>query len=365
LTPGNVRVADTNSPPSREIEEAVMTPRERSAFCVRRRLATFCVPLAAALLFGAGCRCHRQAYRPVYPAPAVIEAPLPAAPCPTGDCGGAVASPPAFPDSAAVTPPPIGPLGSEPAAPAGVGAGGGGVTPGTGEPGFDDYPPAGAANGGTNPNGGSGDGLGRSGPNLEAPRAGLRPSTRAARRAVGGGRRAQLRRDLEARTNAPDDLFSPPRADRPWRYVVLHHSAHAEGGLGAIDREHREGLGTDGCGYHFVIGNGSESGDGVVEVARRWAEQKPGAHCRDSVVPEANEYGIGICLVGDLDSGPPSEAQVASARALVAYLQDRYGIPAENVRVHAGVAKSATSCPGRYFPAQAILAEPDRGFAAR
>jgi hypothetical protein len=280
-----------------------------------------------------------------------------AAPCPTGDCGGAVAAPPAFPDSAAVSPPPVGPLGSEPIgsapiAPLGNGNGNGGI--GAGEPGFD--PDAQKTNG---------DGLGGAVPTLEAPRSGARPMPRAARRAVGGGRREQLRRNLEASTNDPDDLFAPPRADRPWRYVVLHHSAHAEGGLGQIDREHREELGTQGCGYHFVIGNGTESPDGLVEVAARWAEQKPGAHCRDSLVPEANEYGIGICLGGDLDAGPPTPKQVAAAQALVAYLQDRYAIPSENVRAHAGVAKTATSCPGRYFPAQAILADPDRSLAAR
>src|SRR5262249_43225647 len=70
--------------------------------------------------------------------------------------------------------------------------------------------------------------------------------------------------------NGAKELFYPDKADRPWRYIVLHHSASAVGNYDEIDREHRKQLGYDGCGYHFVIGNGNGSGDGQIEVARRW-----------------------------------------------------------------------------------------------
>jgi N-acetyl-anhydromuramyl-L-alanine amidase AmpD len=164
--------------------------------------------------------------------------------------------------------------------------------------------------------------------------------------------------------NDPADLFTPPRADRQWRYIVMHHSAHDTGSFAQIDRDHRERLGTAGCGYHFVVGNGSQSPDGQIEVATRWSEQKAGQHCRDSKLPEINEYGIGICLIGDLDNGQPSERQVAATRALVTYLQDRYGIPKENVVTHDRASRTATSCPGRNFPSQAVLAT-GRGNSSR
>ncbi len=106
--------------------------------------------------------------------------------------------------------------------------------------------------------------------------------------------------------NDPGDLFQPPKADRGWRYIVIHHSASASGSYASIDRQHRSRLGTDGCGYHFVIGNGSDSPDGQIEVTRRWAEQKAGAHCRDATTSDVNDYGIGICLVGDFDQGAPT-----------------------------------------------------------
>lgn len=189
------------------------------------------------------------------------------------------------------------------------------------------------------------------GPSLEPPRSASRPGQRINATA----RRPTLRRDLEARVNDPGDLFTPPRADRPWRYIVLHHSAHPTGGLDEIDRDHRERLGTTGCGYHFVIGNGTNTPDGRIEVAQRWSEQKGGQHCRDSRVADINEYGIGICLIGDLDDQSPSAAQVESTRALIAYLKERYNIPDGNVVTHDVVAKSATACPGRHFPTAALL----------
>jgi N-acetyl-anhydromuramyl-L-alanine amidase AmpD len=168
-------------------------------------------------------------------------------------------------------------------------------------------------------------------------------------------RQAALGEQVRPFVNDPDDLFAPPKADRPWKYIVLHHSASPAGGYDSIDRAHRERLGWQGCGYHFVVGNGTESPDGRIEVARRWTEQKLGVHCRDGKHPDVNEYGIGICLVGDLEKSPPTDRQVAAARALVAYLAARYNIAPDHTETHAHLAASPTSCPGRLFPAQAIL----------
>ncbi len=180
-------------------------------------------------------------------------------------------------------------------------------------------------------------------------------NTNSRRTASGRVRQASLSERVTPYVNDPGDLFSPPKADRPWKYIVLHHSANETGAYDSIDREHRERLGWQGCGYHFIIGNGSESPDGRIEVARRWTDQKHGVHCRDGKNPDVNEYGIGICLVGDLEKTPPTVKQIAAARALVAYLGDRYHIANDHTETHAHLAASPTSCPGRLFPAQAIL----------
>ncbi len=157
-----------------------------------------------------------------------------------------------------------------------------------------------------------------------------------------------------------DELFYPSKADRPWKYIVLHHSASTSGSYDQIDREHRKVLGYDGCGYHFVIGNGSGSEDGQIEVAQRWVNQKHGVHCRNAKSSEIDEYGIGICFVGDLDKEPPTPRQVAAARALVAYLSARYGIARARVETHAHLAATPTVCPGRHFPIDSLLADDAR-----
>ena len=167
--------------------------------------------------------------------------------------------------------------------------------------------------------------------------------------------RTALRDRVKPFVENPEDLFAPPKADRPWQYVVLHHSATGEGGLDQVDRDHRKILGYEGCGYHFVIGNGTDSPDGRIEVADRWLNQRNGVHCRNGKTPEVNEYGIGICLVGNFDQTEPTPKQVAAARALVAYLADRYKVAPDHLGTHDQFANGPTACPGKNFPTDAIL----------
>jgi N-acetyl-anhydromuramyl-L-alanine amidase AmpD len=140
--------------------------------------------------------------------------------------------------------------------------------------------------------------------------------------------------------------WRPDGPERPWRYIVIHHSATPTGSADEFDRVHRA-LGWDELGYHFVIGNGTGSGNGEVEVGSRWSKQKHGAHARVAGHPEYNDVGIGICLVGNFDMTVPTEAQMASLARLVRYLADRYGIPRSRIYGHGQL--KATDCPGRHF----------------
>ncbi len=304
-----------------------MNPLTRPAIAVRlKRLGIALASLA--LLTG----CHggkRTVMRPVYVAPAQ-------APCVTAE------PPPAFGEPGELTTsPPIGPIG--PTRPKIDN-----VVPqsGPGEPNL--YPAAPS-------------GSGESPPPLTGPNA-KRQTNR--RPAVGTGARDDgVRERVSGFVQEPSDLFLPPKADRAWKFIVLHHSDHATGSYAQIDRDHRDRLGTQGCGYHFVVGNGSESPDGRVEIASRWLNQKAGAHCRDAKTLDANDYGIGICLIGDIDEQAPTTRQVQATKALVAYLRERYEIPAERVVTHAAIAQSTTSCPGNLFPLEEIVAS--KGFASR
>ena len=317
-----------------------MEPLSRTAIAVH--LKRWGLALAVLSLV-VGCSHRRTAMRPVFvnsaPVLAPSVGPCDGKPCPTSDAS------PAFRDSGDLTPrPPIGPIG--PARPKTDS-----VVPQSGE---DEpkllYPnEKPAASGAEAP------------PPLTGPNA-TRSSNR--RPALGTGRRGDSARQRVSQfVPVPDDLFLPPKADRPWRYIVLHHGDHATGSYAQIDRDHREKLGTQGCGYHFVIGNGTESPDGRVEVASRWLNQKAGAHCRDATTPDANDYGIGICLIGDLDETAPSAKQVEATQALVAYLSERYEIPTDRIVTHSAIAQTATSCPGKLFPVDTIVK--GRNFASR
>src|SRR5262249_49861121 len=45
---------------------------------------------------------------------------------------------------------------------------------------------------------------------------------------------------VEELTDDPADLFQPPKTERRWQYIVVHHSDHATGGYAQIDRDHKQ-----------------------------------------------------------------------------------------------------------------------------
>ena len=147
----------------------------------------------------------------------------------------------------------------------------------------------------------------------------------------------------------PADTDSPwaPQGYRPWRYIVIHHSATDDGNARQFDKAHRR-RGWDELGYHFVIDNGTTTKiDGQIEASPRWIKQMDGAHCNAAGM---NQCGIGICLVGDFTHHPPSQAQMDSLVLLVNILQKYYRIPLKRVIGHRDVPGKITECPGKSFP---------------
>jgi len=134
---------------------------------------------------------------------------------------------------------------------------------------------------------------------------------------------------------------------RPWKWIVVHHSDDVSGCCAKYDAAHRA-KGWDECGYHFVIGNGTMTGDGQVEVTTRWPVQKHGAHAK---TPDNryNDFGIGVVLVGDFEKGPaPSTTQYGALLRLTRWLMARYDISSDRVVRHSDA--KATACPGQNFP---------------
>ena len=265
-----------------------MALHKLASIVVRPRRTWRIAALSAAALTAAGCSHNRQSYRPIFASPA----PWSPRPAPTaavrarravtdGDRpGGTVSSVPSLVDTPdlGLRPPSVVDgtgqrqgNGSSPQLDRGKTAQGtagrrtglernhvarAGVGPGRRQDAARRRPKP------VNPGSGSGPAL--QGPPRRLPRRGTpipRMQCRPARRPRSRVRRASLSERLKPfldESNA-NELMYPNKADRPWRYIVLHHSASASGNYDQIDGEHRKLLGIDGCGYHFVIGNGTGS----------------------------------------------------------------------------------------------------------
>jgi N-acetyl-anhydromuramyl-L-alanine amidase AmpD len=108
----------------------------------------------------------------------------------------------------------------------------------------------------------------------------------------------------------------------------------------------------NGLAYHFVIGNGTSTGNGQIEVGDRWRRQINGGHVHSDYL---NNISLGICLVGDFNRDQPTRAQLDSCEELIRYLRERCGkIGMHNipVRPHREMnpPRWPTDCPGDVFP---------------
>ncbi len=149
----------------------------------------------------------------------------------------------------------------------------------------------------------------------------------------------------------PRAWLPPSQLEHKWTAIVIHHSATTSGNAAIFDKMHKEERHWEGVGYDFVIGNGIDSGDGQIEVTFRWRGQIAGAHCGGTPNNWANEYAVGICLVGDFSHTVPTKRQMQSLLKLVSFLQKRYGISKNRIYGHKSTPGArVTDCPGKMFP---------------
>lgn len=145
-----------------------------------------------------------------------------------------------------------------------------------------------------------------------------------------------------------------------WKYIVLHHSATSAGSVNAFHEFHtKQGYG--GIAYHFVIGNGNGMRDGEVQETFRWSKQMSGTHVSVNSW-QHNVFGVGICLVGNLEKQKPTSAQLLALKKLIRRLQDEHNIRANNVFGHRHVPyddepkhTEKTACPGKKLRMDSIL----------
>ncbi len=146
--------------------------------------------------------------------------------------------------------------------------------------------------------------------------------------------------------NQIKSLVGPTHTDYPWHTITLHHSGTLQGNANAFHRNHLSRQ-MGGLFYHFVIGNGNGSRDGVLEVGWRWKEHVKANRPND----------IQICLVGDFNRQEVSEAQLATLLDLIQALREKYNIPTGGIRKHEDLQGKHTECPGRHFPFSRVVQE--------
>jgi N-acetylmuramoyl-L-alanine amidase-like protein len=139
-----------------------------------------------------------------------------------------------------------------------------------------------------------------------------------------------------------------------WQYIVVHNSGTRQGNAAAFDYYHRHFRRMqNGLAYHFVIGNGTSTGNGQIEIGDRWRRQINGGHVHSDYL---NNIALGICLVGDFNRDQPTRAQLDCCEELIRYLRQRCGkIDSGHypiVKPHRDInpPRWPTDCPGDVFP---------------
>jgi hypothetical protein len=150
-----------------------------------------------------------------------------------------------------------------------------------------------------------------------------------------------------------EEIRRAPVKRRRWQFIVVHNSGTRQGNARVFDYYHRRVRRMqNGLAYHFVIGNGTSTGNGQIEVGDRWRRQINGGHVHSDYL---NNISLGICLVGDFNRDQPTRAQLESCEELIRYLRQRCGKTGGHdiiVRPHREMnpPRWATDCPGDVFP---------------
>ncbi|MES2570099.1 MAG: N-acetylmuramoyl-L-alanine amidase [Verrucomicrobiota bacterium] len=152
-----------------------------------------------------------------------------------------------------------------------------------------------------------------------------------------------------------EQIDRAPVLKHRWRYVVVHNSGTRQGNAKAFEYYHtRVRKMPNGLAYQFVIGNGTSSGDGEIEIGNRWVRQINGGHVHSDYL---NNIALGICLVGDLNREAPTKRQLEALEELIRYVRLRVGQIDHKfaiVKAHREInpPRWPTDCPGTNFPYQ-------------
>lgn len=145
-----------------------------------------------------------------------------------------------------------------------------------------------------------------------------------------------------------------------FEYVVVHHSATADSGtlsFHAIAAAHKARFGIDRVGYHWVVERVDDSAGRMGLVTMRGTTMRmPGVHVRGF-----NSKAVGVCLVGDFTTAPPTVAQYEAVGSVAAWCLALIGYPGKVARIigHRDVDTLLgkpvhTDCPGAKFDVDTV-----------
>lgn len=148
-----------------------------------------------------------------------------------------------------------------------------------------------------------------------------------------------------------DAIDRAPVKKGRWQYIIVHNSGTRQGNARIFANYHKNVRKMqNGLAYHFVIGNGTSSGDGEIEIGSRWTRQINGGHVASDYL---NNIAIGVCFVGDYNRDKPTEAQLGALDELIRYVRARVGRSKGRVvvvKAHREINPKPTDCPGNRFP---------------
>lgn len=124
--------------------------------------------------------------------------------------------------------------------------------------------------------------------------------------------------------------------------IIIHHSGKQHHSIENIRTIHVTINGWDDIGYHYIIGNGVSTKDGVIYKGRDI--QFVGAHVKGH-----NTNSIGICLIGDFDNFTPTEKQLITVQKLIQKLMRLHHLEIKNVLCHREFEGVTKTCPGTLF----------------
>ncbi|CAN5557071.1 hypothetical protein BH18VER1_BH18VER1_03970 [soil metagenome] len=168
-----------------------------------------------------------------------------------------------------------------------------------------------------------------------------------------GGGEGRTRSYRYLNSNVIEAIRRAPVQRSRWKFIIVHNSGTRQGSARAFDYYHRNVRRMkNGMAYHFVVGNGTSTGDGQIEIGNRWRRQINGGHVHSDYL---NNISLGICLVGDFNRSQPTKAQLDATEELIKYLRERCGKVdgrPMGVRPHREMnpPRWATDCPGDAFP---------------